>query len=215
MKPMIPSMGGREMGPVYARLIEEMPYGLDVVEVGAWLGAGTYELASAMADHGHVGDGKNLSSLHVYDWFIADKQTVTKAAGKHKYRPGVAVDGLGDPIKLRVGQDTLPRVRGFLAPFSFVKFYKGNINSLLYTGKSIGVLVVDAAKHGKDFRRLMGKLEPHMVKGCVVFFMDYWFHLYKKASGTACQSEYVKASGKYEHLESYKNLCCEVMRYVG
>jgi hypothetical protein len=208
-KPMIPSMGGREMGPVYNRFIEAMPDGLDVVEVGAWLGAGTYELASAMREHGHK------STLHVFDRFIADKSEVHKAAGVHKYRTGVAVDGLGSPIKLKAGQDTLPVVRGFLKAFPFVTFYKGNINALSYTGKSIGVLVVDAAKRGKDFRRLMGKIEPHLAPGAIVFFMDFYFHLFKKDAGTSCQAEYVKASGKYEHLESYKNLCVEVMRYEG
>ena len=207
MKPIIPSMGGREMGPVYARYIETMPDGLDVVEVGAWLGAGTYELASAMREHGQSGQ------VHVYDRWQADFGQVAKAAGQYKYVTGIDLDGLGSPVKLKVGQDTLPIIRGFLRPFPFVQFRRGNINDLSYTGKSIGLLVVDAAKTGKDFRRLMVRLEPHLAPGAVIFFMDFWFHLYKKNIGTACQSEYVKASGKYAHLESYKSLCCEVMRY--
>jgi len=216
MKPMIPSMGGREMGPVYARYIETMPYGLDVVEVGAWLGAGTYELAAAMRDNGHTrtnGGAKDESSLHCYDWFVATKQCIGKAAGVHKYRPGIAVDGLGDSIKLTAGQDTLPLVRKYLYEFPFIQFHKGDINNLEYSGHKIGVLVVDAAKRGPSFRRLMAKLEPHLVTGATVFFMDYWFDLYKPGAGTSCQAEYVKASGKYTHLKSYKELCCEVMVY--
>jgi hypothetical protein len=208
MKPMIPSMGGREMGPVYNRFIEAMPDGLDVVEVGAWLGAGTYELASAMNDHGH-----SQSTLHVYDRFEADKKGVAKAKGAYKYCAGIDLDGLGSPIRLKVGRDTLPIIRGFLDPFPFVRFYKGNVNALAYTGKPIGVLVVDAAKTGKIFRHLMASLEPHLAHGAVVFFMDFWFHLYRKATGTVCQAEYVKQSGKYQHLESCKSLCCEVMRF--
>ena len=217
-KPMIPSMGGRELGPVFNRYIEVMPFGLDVVEVGAWLGAGTYELATAMQEHGHTktnGGMKESSILYSYDWFVATKQCIDKAAGKHKYRNGVAVDGLGTPLKLKVGQDTLPIVRRFLYSFPFVKLVKGNIDKLTYTGRTIGVLVVDAAKRKSHFTRLMGKLEPKLAPGAVVFFMDYWFHEYKKDSGTQCQSEYVKTSGKYDHLESIKSLCVEVMRYAG
>jgi hypothetical protein len=205
---MIPSMGGREMGPAFNRFIEVMPYGLDVVEVGAWLGAGTYELATAMKEHGH-----SASTLHVYDWFIASRQCVGKAAGRHRYRDGVAVDDLGKPIKLKVGQDTLPMVRRFLFDFPFIRFYKGDINKLKYNGKPIGVLVVDAAKREKSFVPMMAKLEPHLAPGAVVFFMDYYFHLYKRRAGTECQAAYVKASGKYTHLESHKNLCCAVFRY--
>ena len=215
-KPMIPSMGGRELGPVFARYIDAMPFGLDVVEVGAWLGAGTYELATAMQDHGHVGDGKNQSSLHVYDRFIADKGQVVKAAGKHRYPAGITVDGRGDVLKLKVGMDTLPTVRGFLHPFKFVKFYKGELGGMSYKkGKGIGVLVVDALKRDPHFTKLMKKLEPHLVPGAVIFLMDFYYYKKVKGSGTECQGAYVKKSGKYTLLESLPNLACAVFRYEG
>jgi len=198
------------MGPVYNRFIEIMPSGLDVVEVGAWLGAGTYELASAMKEHGHT-----KSSLHVYDWFIADRNGASKAAGHYRYPKGINVDMLGKPLKIKPGQDTLPIVRNFLHGFPFVKFYKGEIDRMAYTGKPIGILVVDAAKKKKHFDHLMGKIEKHLAPGAVVFFMDYWYHLYLKGAGTECQAAYLKKSGRYEHIETYKNLCVEVVRFNG
>jgi hypothetical protein len=208
-KPMIPSMGGREMGPVYNRFIEAMPNGLDVVEIGAWLGAGTYELASALVEHGHT-----QSVLHVYDRFKARAQEVRKAAGLYKYRIEGVADGLGTPLKLIEGQDTLPIVRDFLKGIpADIRFYQGNIRNFQYTGKAIGILVIDAAKKGREFGKIMAKIEPHLAPGAVIFFMDYWFYKFKQGTGTECQHKYVKASGKYTHLESYINLCCEVMRY--
>jgi len=209
MKPMIPSMGGRELGPVFNRFIEAMPDGLDVVEVGSWLGAGSYELASAMAEHGHKD-----SVLHLYDRFTAKGSEVRKAAGTYKYRVDGVAPGQAQPIKLKDGQDTLPIVRDFLKgiPVSVV-YHKGDIRKLAYTGKLIGVLVVDSAKKERDFCRLMKTLEPRLAPGAVVFFMDFYFYKFKKNTGTECQHKYVKASGKYEHLESYENLCVEVMHY--
>lgn len=206
-KPLIPSMGGREIGPVMDRYIQAMEPGLDVVEVGAWLGAGTIELAESMQSHGQAG------TLHVYDRFKASKGEVIKALGKHRYKNGIRVDNQGEPVKIKAGQDTLPIVKKFLEPYPFVKFYKGDIKRLKYTGGKIGVLVVDAIKHDPGFTALMKKFEPHLAPGAVVFLMDYWFFKYKPNSGTDCQGRYLKRSGKYEHLESYKHLCVEVVRY--
>ena len=209
-KPMIPSMGGRELGPVFNRYIETMEYGLDVVEIGAWLGAGTWELANAIKEHGH-----DQTTLHVYDRFEADKGQVIKAAGKNRYPAGIRLDGQGSFIKLRNQMDTLPIVKKHLRKFPFVKFYKGEIGRLTYSGKEIGVLVIDAIKRDPHFTALMKKVEPHLAPGAVVFFMDFYYYQKVKGSGTECQGAYVKRSGKYEKLEHPANLSCSVMRYAG
>jgi hypothetical protein len=208
-KPIIPSMGGRELGPVFSRYIEVMDSGLDVVEVGAWLGAGTLELATAMKKHGHA-----AAALHCYDRFEADRREVIKAAGGHKYPKGVAVDGMGS-VRFRERTNTLPIVQKFLKDFPFIKFYKGDVGRLVYSGRKIGVLVVDTAKREPHFSRLMGNLEPHLAAGAVVVLMDYWFGEVKRGTGTECQAAYVATSGRYQHLETCKALCTEVLRYAG
>jgi len=209
-KPMIPSMGGRELGPVFNRHIETMEYGLDVVEVGAWLGAGTFELATAIREHGH-----DETTLHVYDRFEADKGQVIKAAGRNRYPAGIRLDNKSAVVKLRTNQDTLPTVKRFLAGFPFVRFHKGEIGNLKYSGKKIGVLVIDAIKRDPHFTILMKKLEPHLAPGAVVFFMDFWYYKKVPASGTDCQGRYVKKSGRYKELENPANLSCSVWRFRG
>jgi len=210
VKPMIPSMGGRELGPVFNRYIEAMEYGLDVVEVGAWLGAGTYELASALVEHGH-----DETRLHVYDRFEADKGQVAKAAGKHRYPAGLGVNGRGAVIRIVNKQDTLPVVKKLLKGFPFIRYYKGEIGSLRYQGAKIGVLVVDAIKRDPHFSVLMKKLEPSLAPGATVFLMDYWYHRKIKGVGTECQEKYVKRSGRYKHLEDVPGLSCAVFRFKG
>ena len=207
-KPMIPSMGGRELGPVFDRHIKAMDYGLDVVEVGAWLGAGTYELATALKAHGH-----DETTLHVYDRFEADAGQVIKAAGRHRYPAGIRVDNAGAVIKLRNKEDTLPKVRRLLAGFPFIRFYKGEIGGLRYKGKKIGVLVVDAVKRDPHFTALMKKLEPHLASGATVFLMDFYYHQKVKGAGTECQGAYVKRAKKFTLLEHPANLSCAVFRY--
>lgn len=210
IKPMIPSMGGRELGPVFNRYIETMDYGLDVVEVGAWLGAGTYELATALVEHGH-----DQTTLHVYDRFEADKGQVAKAAGTHRYPAGLGVSGKGAVVRIANKQDTLPVVKKFLREFKFVRYYKGEIGSLRYQGKKIGVLVVDAIKRDPGFSALMRKLEPSLAPGATVFLMDFWYHKKIAGVGTECQERFVKKSGRYEHLEDVRGLSCAVFRFRG
>jgi len=207
-KPMIPSMGGRELGPVFNRHIETMDYGLDVVEVRAWLGAGTYELASAIREHGH-----DETTLHVYDRFEADRGQVIKAAGRHRYPAGIRLDNRSAVVRLRPNQKTLPQVKKFLAGFPFIRYYKGEIGGLKYSGKDIGVLVIDAVKRDPHFTALMKKLEPRLASGAAVFFMDYFYHQKVKGAGTECQERYVEKSGRYKFLEHPDNLSCAVMRY--
>jgi hypothetical protein len=201
-------MGGRELGPVFNRYLETMEYGLDVVEVGAWLGAGTYELATAIREHGH-----DETTLHVYDRFEADKSQVIKAAGRNRYPAGIRLDNQGAVIKLREKENTLPKVKKFLADFPFIRFYKGEIGNLKYTGKGIGVLVIDTMKRDPQFTALMKKLEPRLASGATVFFMDYFYHQKVKGVGTECQERYTAKSGKYKLLEHPANLSCAVMRY--
>jgi hypothetical protein len=203
-------MGGRELGPVFDRFIETMDYGLDVVEVGTWLGAGTYEIAAALQSHGH-----DQTTLHCYDRFEADKGQVIKAAGRHRYPAGLGVSGRGAVIRLTNKQDTLPVVKRNLAGFPFIRYHKGEIGRLAYKGRRIGVLVVDAIKRDPHFTALMKKLEPSLAPGATVFLMDYWYHRKIKNVGTECQERYVKKSGRYEHTEDVAGLSCAVFRFKG
>lgn len=209
VKPMIPSMGGRELGPIFNRYIKTMERGLDVVEIGAWLGAGTLELALSMCEYGHDRE----SALRVFDRFEADESQVVKAAGLHQYSANILVDNAGSVVKLNVGMDTLPIVKDFLHCFKFVRFYKGEIGHVQYQGNKIGVLVIDAVKRDPYFTAMMKKFEPYLADGAVVFLMDFYYHEKVKGAGTECQGVYVEKSGRYVFLEHPPNLSCAVFRY--
>jgi hypothetical protein len=210
----IPSMGGREMGKVYRRYIRDMDRGDDVVEIGAWLGAGTAQLALGIYEHGKE------STLHVYDRFTAKGKEIKKALNPsgYKYAEGIGVDKKGESIKVKSGQNTLPIVRKLLSEFekiADIKYYRGDIDNLKYKGGKIGILVIDAAKKSAQFKRIIKKLEPHLLPGSIVFFMDYYYYLYKPNKELEYQRKYVEGSGKYTIIESYKNLCCAIARYDG
>ena len=59
----IPSMGGREIGPVLRNLARHAPAGTSIVEVGTWLGAGTAQLALGIRERARPSE----VALHCYD----------------------------------------------------------------------------------------------------------------------------------------------------
>lgn len=211
----IPSMGGREMGEAYDRYISQMRDGLDVVEIGAWLGAGTAQLAMSMYKH-----KKSTSFLHVYDRFTASASEVKKASdpAHYKWFKGFAVDKKGKRIGLIEGQNTVPVVQNNLRVFKgLVKilYHRQDVVKIRHRGL-IGVMVLDAAKKSGDFKKLMKRIETKFFPGeTIVFFMDYYYYLYKTDKDLEYQRKYVEGCGKYTLLESHKELCCAIARYDG
>ena len=70
----IPSMGGRQLGADFDKYVSAMSNGLAIVEMGAWLGAGTAQIAYAMMKH-----GKDKSTLYSVDSFFVHGKELDKA----------------------------------------------------------------------------------------------------------------------------------------
>lgn len=125
-----------------------------IIEVGSWLGAGTFHLAKGAKCSGQP--------LFVYDRWEASKQEVEKAA-----RQGLQLD---------LGQDLLPFVEKALKPVGAnVEFCKGDIRKAQYGGAPIGLYVDDAAKLEPLFRIALSTFAPYWLDGAVLVLMDYYY----------------------------------------
>lgn len=142
-------MGSTRLASWLTSYAAAVPHNRSIVEVGAWLGAGTRYLV------------RDAGPLYVYDRFVANESEVEKAA---KFG-----------VTLKVGQDTLPFVKSHITSPT-VRFVKGNISSSAYKGPKIGLYVDDASKKPDLWQRSMNTFEPHFVKGeTILVLMDYGF----------------------------------------
>jgi len=207
----IPSMGGREMGIVFDRFISCIPDNTDIVEIGTWLGAGTAQLSLSVTKHGKD------SVIHSYDRFKASTKDCLKAIDplNYKYHSDLKMDGKGMPIYLECGQDTLPVVKDLLKPFDNIVLHKTDINKMKYSGRPISILVVDAAKKGKEFKRLMEYLSTFLIDGAVIFLMDFYFYRIKDKDSLRYQERYITKHPDYQVIESYPEWCTAVIKYKG
>ena len=184
----IPSMGGKEIGPLLRDLASHAPADTSIVEVGAWLGAGTAQLALGIRDRRRPWD----VALHCYDRWQANRSEVDKASG------------FG--VRLALLEDTLPRVRRTLEPFGVpVEYHKGELLESGWKNGPISVYVDDASKMPETFIHALRTFGPWWVPGTtLVVFMDYD---YWKASGAAehrCQKMFVESNGNcFERLERF------------
>lgn len=161
---MIPSQGGREIGPWLRRYAGEVPDGAEIVEVGCWLGAGTAELLQGARDGARV---------HTYDRWIANDDEVRKAAAQG--------------VELAPGQDTLPLVKGWLSVVANnrkkpwissrprVCYHAGSLRKIDWHGLPIGLYVDDATKVDELWAEAMRAFQPHFIDGAVLVLMDYHF----------------------------------------
>lgn len=169
-QPSVPSMGGTEAGAALRRLAAEVPKGQAVVEVGAWLGAGTLHLAQGIADSGRG------NPLHIYDRFRVSANEARKASG------------FG--VTLTPGQDTVPFVRNVIAPTGVdARFHKGDLLMAGWREGPIGLYVDDAAKNKMHFLHVVHCFGPSWVPGqTVLVLMD--FHFWKVKTDPAEQARY-------------------------
>ncbi|MFG5379689.1 hypothetical protein [Yoonia sp. R2-816] len=109
----IPSMGGRQIGAHLRQLAAQNAANSCIVEVGAWLGAGTAQLALG-AEAAPV-----APEIHVFDHFHASESKVTKAAAAG--------------VQLEKGQDTRPVVERHLADLdATIYLHKGKIKDITW-----------------------------------------------------------------------------------
>lgn len=205
-----PSQGGVEIGPWLEKYASEVPRGSAIVEVGSWLGAGTAYLA--------LGAMQNGAEIHVYDrFFCVSEEEKTKAA-----RFG---------IDLLVGENTLPRVQGFLARFpAKIHYHKGSIKkgslpkSFVWPSLPIGLYVDDATKIEPIWSHAMSVFKPHFIPGkTILVLMDYHFDLVVREQGktnwqnySAQRSYMAKHASEFELVEDrIGGTTAAVWRYLG
>jgi len=153
----IPSMGGHKIARHLREAAEKVPEGSCIVEVGAWLGAGTAQLALGAKKASPV------PKIHVFDRFHASRSEVVKA------------DKGG--ISLKKGQSTLPLVQENLARFDAqIEYYQGSIEDIVWTGGPIGLYVDDAAKVPSSFYAVLKAFGPSWIPGVTtLILMDYGY----------------------------------------
>lgn len=157
MVPAIPSMGGREIGVHLRKAAEAVPEGCCIVEVGAWLGAGTAQLAIGASRASPV------PRIHVFDRFRASKSEVLKAE-----KGG---------IRLKKGQSTLPLIQKNLAGFEVsIELNQISIEDITWQHGPIGLYVDDAAKVPNSFHHVLRTFGPSWVPGTtLLILMDYGY----------------------------------------
>ena len=176
----IPSQGGREIG-YYLKDVAYKSKG-DIVEVGAWLGAGTAQLCLGAID------GGNNVTIHVYDRFTVNSTELKKAK-----KQGVNLKGI---------KDTLPIVKSYIDQFECdVKFYKKGIKSIKkYKGGKIGVYIDDASKRKENFDHVMKIFKPHFIHGeTIVILMDFFYYEWSE-KGSDYQYNYMQDNPEFEFL---------------
>lgn len=162
-------MGSHEIAETLTELAEEAPE--VIVEVGAWLGAGTWYLAES---------GKEV---HVFDRWQASVEETEKAR-----RQGV---------KIEPGQDLMPLHEKFV-PHPNVVRYKMHLSSVVWGDLPIGLYVDDAAKSRELFERVMRVFSPHFIPGAKLVLMDYYF--YEKRPDYVHQKHYMASDDRFEFL---------------
>ena len=150
----IPSLGGREIGPFLRSLAQQVPEQGHVVELGAWLGAGSAQLALGLmkADRGAV--------LNCYDRWAAPTPDETAAA---------AAQGM----ELIAGMNTLPLAEEALSWMEApARFRRGEIGAAHWDGAPIALHVDHMDDDSLAVSHALRTFGPSWMAGqCVVVFM--------------------------------------------
>jgi len=192
---MIPSMGGTEIGKYLEKYARLVPDGACIVEVGAWLGAGSYHLCKGAAAN------PNEPDVHLFDRWTASASEVEKAQ-----KAGV---------RLIVGNSLKPFVEILLSQFEdlvHITMTQGEISEFKYfNGGAIGLYVDDACKRQPDFDHAMKVFKPSFIDGAIVVLMD--FHFYRKKPELCYQRDYIAEHGEFEYIMDLPRTSAAVFRY--
>jgi len=188
----IPHMGAHSIGPYLEAAVMCAKPGTAIVELGAWLGAGTSHLA------------KTEATVHTFDIFETKGNEVKKAA----------MQG----VDIKHGQDTLPLVKEYLKEFNNIVYYKGKITNQKWAGPKISVYVDDACKMPEEFKYAINTFSPFWVPGgTIVILMDFYYYQHRpEIPELICQKEYMdKNSINFKLLKSWPSCSCATFLYLG
>jgi hypothetical protein len=179
-------MGGAEIGPWLEAWAREVPRGMAIVELGAWLGAGTQWLCKGAAKSG--------AEVHCLDRWRANAEQVAYAA-----RFGVT---------LRDGEDLRPRVAALVGDKATL--HKGDLKLMAWNGGPIGLYVDDASK--RRWLRAWGVFGRSFVAGVTrLVMMDFHF-----PSASPQRSFFKRHASWFEMEADHVNgTSAAVFRYLG
>jgi hypothetical protein len=190
--------GGVDIGPWLERYAGEVEAGEAIVELGCWLGAGTAHLA--------LGAMKSGAPIYTYDRFVCINEEERGKAEKFG-------------LQFKIGQDTLPYVRGMLKPFpTAIHYCKGTYRSEFpWVKQRIGLYVDDLTKTDDRWLPAMKAFLPFFIPGKThLFLMDYHFD---ESAGPkyAAQKRYIAANAsKFELIaERMGATTTALFRYLG
>lgn len=136
----------------FAQFAEAVPDGMDIVELGTYLGYATRAMAAAVY-------GKDII-IHTYDKFKAFKTALIERAEKEA------------GLHLKRGQSTLDIVRNNLSLFKNVVLHRCDIREAIYQGdRYIGLYLVDAIKKDPEFTQILNRFKPFFVPKITVLLL--------------------------------------------
>ncbi len=192
----IPHMGGLTIGPILQDLAAAVKPGHAIVEVGAWLGSGTAQLA--------LGAMKSGAKMHVYDKWTATATEIEKARARG--------------LCLRPGDNLLPHVRKVLDEFPVdIAYTRGPVVKIKWKGGPIGLYVDDASKRKKNFDHVMATFGPAFVPGVTMLVLMDYFYYEKNPNdkGLRYQSQWMAKHPEFEFVSRTPGTVGAVFRYLG
>lgn len=123
-----------------------------IVELGAWLGAGTEAIALGIRDSG------SHNKVHSYDRFRWDPRTHAPKAG------GLTVTDLYKTYKANLGP-----------LMEFVEPHKGEIESYVWSGDPIALMICDAPKRLKPVAHVLAVFGPSLMPGATMAWQDFCY----------------------------------------
>jgi hypothetical protein len=132
------------------------------VELGCWLGACTAAIGEGLASAGYA-----PRPLHCYDRWLANAGEAEKANARG--------------LNVSEGDDTTPLFLSHVMPvYPHIETHRGEMDKAAWTGETIELFVLDAAKVDKPLLHVLRTFGPCWIPGVTtVALMDFNFDLYK------------------------------------
>ena len=123
-----------------------------IVELGAWLGAGTEAIARGIRDSGYA------NTVHSYDRFRWDPRTHGPKAA------GLSVTDLYKTYKANLGE-----------LLAYVEPHKGEIESQCWQGVPIALMICDAPKRLKPVAHVLSAFGTFLMPGAIMAWQDFCY----------------------------------------
>lgn len=141
----------------YYRLVRENIGKGEIVEFGAWLGASTAYIASAIRDSG--ADVK----AHVYDKFLSKPGHVKKVEAFYQKHDKAIPTG-----------PSLEQFKANLGPLlDHIEIHPGQIENMRWKGGPIAVLITDAPKRVPAISAVLTELKDALQPGSIMAWQDF------------------------------------------